>query len=198
VNNLADNLEMFGINTGSTNIVKIVYTTFGDIVKKLYPKLVPSYPAADDVINVSFLRNVASKAGGNIASADETKFNSDDNIRQTVSKKSWSIEFDNGKSTFTPSAMSALNRLFEDLVIASSLKVEVHGHTDNTGNFDENMKLSERRAFAIKDWLEKKSPTNFPEGRISVKAHGSSNPAVPNETAEGRAKNRRVEIIMGN
>ena len=198
VNNLADNLEMFGINTGSTNIVKIVYTTFGDIVKKLYPKLVPSYPAADDVINVSFLRNVASKAGGNIASADETKFNSDDNIRQTVSKKSWSIEFDNGKSTFTSSAMSTLNRLFEDLVIASSLKVEVHGHTDNVGNFDENMKLSERRAFAIKDWLEKKSPTNFPEGRISVKAHGSSNPAVPNETAEGRAKNRRVEIIMGN
>ena len=198
VNNLADNLEMFGINTGSTNIVKIVYTTFGDIVKKLYPKLVPSYPAADDVINVSFLRNVASKAGGNMASADETKFNSDDNIRQTVSKKSWSIEFDNGKSTFTPSATSALNRLFEDLVIASSLKVEVHGHTDNVGNFEENMKLSERRAFAIKDWLEKKSATNFPEGRISIKAHGSSNPAVPNETAEGRAKNRRVEIIMGN
>ena len=198
VNNLADNLEMFGINTGSTNIVKIVYTTFGDIVKKLYPKLVPSYPAADDVINVSFLRNVTSKAGGNMASADETKFNADDNIRQTVSKKSWSIEFENGKSTFTPSAMSALNRLFEDLVIASSLKVEVHGHTDNVGNFDENMKLSERRAFAIKSWLEKKSTTNFPDGRISVKAHGSSSPAVPNETAEGRAKNRRVEIIMGN
>ncbi len=198
VTNLADNLEMFGINTGSTNIVKIVYTTFGDIVKKLYPKLVPSYPAAEDVINTSFLKNVASKAGSNIASADQTKFNADDNIRQTVSKKSWSIEFDNGKSSFTPSAMSALNQLFNDLVIASNLKVEVHGHTDNTGNFDENMKLSERRAFAIKDWLEKKSSTNFPDGRISIKAHGSSNPLVPNETAEGRAKNRRVEIIMGN
>jgi OmpA-OmpF porin, OOP family len=60
------------------------------------------------------------------------------------------------------------------------------------------MKLSERRAFAIKDWLEKKSSTNFPDGRISIKAHGSSSPLVPNETAEGRAKNRRVEIIMGN
>jgi OmpA-OmpF porin, OOP family len=198
VNNLADNLEMFGINTGSTNIVKIVYTTFGDIVKKLYPKLVPSYPAADDIINVSFLREVASKSGGNMASADKTSFNADDNIRQAVSKKSWSIEFDNGKSTFTPSATTALNQLFNDLVIASNLKVEVHGHTDNTGNFEENMKLSERRAFAIKEWLEKKSATNFPDGRISIKAHGSSNPLVPNETAEGRAKNRRVEIIMGN
>jgi OmpA-OmpF porin, OOP family len=198
VNNLADNLEMFGINTGSTNIVKIVYTTFGDIVKKLYPKLVPTYPAADDIINVSFLRDVASKSGGNMASADQTTFNADDNIRQAVSKKSWSIEFDNGKSTFTPSATTALNQLFNDLVIASNLKVEVHGHTDNVGNFEENMKLSERRAFAIKEWLEKKSATNFPDGRISIKAHGSSNPLVPNETVEGRAKNRRVEIIMGN
>jgi OmpA-OmpF porin, OOP family len=198
VNNLADNLEMFGINTGSTNIVKIVYTTFGDIVKKLYPKLVPTYPAADDIINVSFLRDVASKSGGNMASADQTSFNADDNIRQAVSKKSWSIEFDNGKSTFTPSATTGLNQLFNDLVIASNLKVEVHGHTDNVGNFEENMKLSERRAFAIKEWLEKKSATNFPDGRISIKAHGSSNPLVPNETAEGRAKNRRVEIIMGN
>ena len=198
VNNLADNLEMFGINAGSTNIVKIVYTTFGDIVKKLYPKLVPTYPAADDVVNVSFLREVAAKSGGKMASADQTSFNADDNIRQTVSKKSWSIEFDNGKSTFTPSAATALNQLFNDLVIASNLKVEVHGHTDNTGNFEENMKLSERRAFAIKQWLEKKSATNFPDGRISIKAHGSSNPLVPNETVEGRAKNRRVEIIMGN
>ncbi len=198
VNNLADNMEMFGLNSGSTNIVKIVYSTFGDIVKKLYPKLVPSYPAADDIINVSFLRNVASKSGGKMASGDQTKFDADDNIRQTVSKKSWSIEFDNGKSTFTPSTISSLNQLFNDLVIASNLKVEVHGHTDNVGNFEENMKLSERRAFAIKEWLEKKSATNFPEGRISIKAHGSSNPLVPNETAEGRAKNRRVEIIMGN
>jgi outer membrane protein OmpA-like peptidoglycan-associated protein len=189
---------MFGINTGSTNIVKIVYTTFGDIVKKLYPKLVPTYPAADDIINVSFLRDIASKSGGNMASADKTTFNADDNIRQAVSKKSWSIEFDNGKSTFTPSATTALNQLFNDLVIASNLKVEVHGHTDNTGNFEENMKLSERRAFAIKEWLEKKSATNFPDGRISIKAHGSANPLVPNETVEGRAKNRRVEIIMGN
>jgi OmpA-OmpF porin, OOP family len=198
VNNLADNLEMFGINTGSTNIVKIVYTTFGDIVKKLYPKLVPTYPAADDIINVSFLRDIASKSGGNMASADQTKFNADDNIRQAVSKKSWSIEFENGKSAFTPSAQSALNQLFNDLVIASNLKVEVNGHTDNVGNFEENMKLSERRAFAIKEWLEKKSATNFPDGRISIKAHGSANPLVPNETVEGRAKNRRVEIIMGN
>lgn len=198
VNNLADNLEMFGINAGSANVCSIVYTTFGDIVKRLYPTLVPSYPAADEVFNLSFLKNVAAKTGGKMATADETKFNADDNIRQAVSKKSWSIEFESGKSTFTPSTIATLNQLFNDLVIANTLKVEINGHTDNVGDFNQNMQLSERRAFAIKQWLEKKSPTNFPEGRLAIKAHGSANPLVPNDSAEGKAKNRRVEIVMGN
>jgi outer membrane protein OmpA-like peptidoglycan-associated protein len=197
VNNLADNAEIFGINPGSTNIVKIVYTTFGDIVKKLYPDLVPSYPAADEVINTRFLKNVLARAGSNIASADVAAFNADDNIRETVSKKSWAIEFTSGSSEFTPSARAVMEKLFNDLVIASNLKVEVHGHTDNVGDPDANMKLSERRAFAIKTWLENKSANNFPEGRISIFAHGASNPLVSNDTPDGRAKNRRVEIIMG-
>lgn len=198
VNNLADNLEIFGLNPGSTNIFDIVYTTFGDIVQRLYPKLVPSYPPAKDITNLTFLRNVANRAGTNIASADQATFNADDNIRQTVAKKSWSIAFETGKSSFSAAAERELERLFNDLVIASNLKVEIHGHTDNVGDFNSNMQLSERRAFAIKQWLEKKSPNNFPPERTSVKAFGSTNPLEPNETAEGRARNRRVEIIMGN
>jgi outer membrane protein OmpA-like peptidoglycan-associated protein len=197
VNNLADNAEIFGINPGSTNIIKIVYTTFGDIVKKLYPDLVPSYPSAEQVINTRFLKSVLSRAGGDIASADETEFNADDNIRETVSKKSWAIEFTSGSAEFTPAAKVVMEQLFNDLVIASNLKVEVHGHTDNVGDPAANLKLSERRAFAIKSWLENKSANNFPEGRISVFAHGASNPLVTNDTPLGRAKNRRVEIIMG-
>ena len=59
------------------------------------------------------------------------------------------------------------------------------------------MKLSEDRAFAVKSWLEKQSPTNFPEGRIKVFAHGQTEPVAPNATPEGRAKNRRVEIVLG-
>ena len=198
VNNLADNMEMFGLSAGSTNVCKIVYTTFGDIVTKMYPTLVPSYPAADDVFNTSFVSNIATHSTGVMASADATKFNADDNIRQTVAKKSWSIEFESGKSTFTANTTASLNALFNDLIIANNLKVEIHGHTDNVGDFNQNMQLSERRAFAIKQWLEKKSPNNFPDGRVSVKAHGSANPVVSNDTPDGKAKNRRVEIIMGN
>ena len=69
--------------------------------------------------------------------------------------------------------------------------------TDDQGTPDGNMKLSESRAFAVKAWLEKQSPTNFPEGRVKVLAHGQTEPVVPNSSAENRAKNRRVVIVLG-
>jgi outer membrane protein OmpA-like peptidoglycan-associated protein len=56
------------------------------------------------------------------------------------------------------------------------------------------MKLSEARAFAVKHWLEKNYPKQFPEGRISVKAHGQTEPVAENSSESGRAKNRRVVI----
>jgi OmpA-OmpF porin, OOP family len=196
VNNLADNLELFGVSAGSTNIFEIVYRTFGDIVVKLYPKLMPSYPAVADIMDLSYLKNVANRQGS-IADADKVSFNTDENITEKVSEKSWSIEFESGKATFTPRALQQLNELFDQLVIANNLKVEIHGHTDNVGDVNGNMQLSERRAFAIRQWLEKKSPNNFPEGRVNIFAHGQSNPVASNDTPDGRAKNRRVAIVLG-
>ncbi|RFS13893.1 phosphate ABC transporter substrate-binding/OmpA family protein [Emticicia sp. C21] len=196
VHNLGDNMEIFGLNSGSTNVVKIVYDVFGNLASKLYPALMPTFPKSDDVIDVSYLQNVASRTK-NISAAEEVTFKSDDNIREKVSEKSWNIAFLSGKETFTPQAQKELEDLFNDLVVASNLKVEIHGHTDNVGNPDANMALSEARAFAVKQWLEKKSASNFPEGRIQVFAHGQTQPVVPNTTPEGKAKNRRVTIVMG-
>ena len=114
-----------------------------------------------------------------------------------VSRRSWEIEFNTGSDKFTPKAMDEMKKLFNDLAIAGGTLVEIHGHTDNQGSADHNQKLSEDRAFAVKKWLEEQSSTNFPEGRIKVFAHGMSQPVAPNSTSEGRAKNRRVEIVMG-
>jgi OmpA-OmpF porin, OOP family len=196
VHNLGDNLEMFGLGQGSTNVFKIVYTVFGDIAKKLYPKLMPTYPSADEVIDLSYLKNVAARTT-NMASADKVTFNSDDAIREKVAEKSWNIEFESGSNRLTPQAEKSLQNLFNDLVVASNLKVEIHGHTDNAGDPNKNMQLSEDRAFAVKQWLEKKSSSNFPDGRVAIIAHGQMNPLVSNATPEGKAKNRRVTIVMG-
>ena len=59
------------------------------------------------------------------------------------------------------------------------------------------MNLSEQRAFAVKRVLEGQAKVSFPEGRIRVSAHGQQNPVTPNSTTEGRARNRRVEIVLG-
>ena len=197
VHNLADNMEIFGLSQGSTNAVKIVYKLFGDIVVKLYPKLVPSYPNADAVIDVSYLTNIANRQTQPLVAADKPKFTNDATIREVVSEKSWNIEFQSGNANLTAQAQAQLNQLFNDLVVASGLKVEVHGHTDNVGTVEGNMTLSEKRAFAVKSWLEAKSSSNFPQGRIHIFSHGQSNPLVSNETAEGKGKNRRVTIVLG-
>ena len=49
----------------------------------------------------------------------------------------------------------------------------------------------------MKQWLEGQSSSNFPAGRVRVFAHGQQNPLAPNTTADGRAQNRRVDIVMG-
>jgi outer membrane protein OmpA-like peptidoglycan-associated protein len=58
------------------------------------------------------------------------------------------------------------------------------------------MDLAERRAQAVRDWLQRKAPANFPDSRFRIRAYGDSKPLASNATAEGRAKNRRVEIIL--
>ena len=196
VHNLGDNMEIFGLNPGSVNTVKIVYDLFGNIVSKLYPKLMPSFPKSDDVIDVSYLKNVAARSG-KTEKSEQLVFNNDANITEKVSERSWNIEFETGKAAFSPRTLQALNSLFEDLVVANNLRVEIHGHTDNVGDPAKNMSLSEERAFAVKNWLEKKSPNNFPQGRTQVFAHGQSQPLAPNSSAENKAKNRRVTVVMG-
>ena len=78
-----------------------------------------------------------------------------------------------------------------------TLAVEVHGHTDNVGDPAANQQLSEDRALAVKQWLERRSAATFPPGRVRIFAHGSTQPVESNRTDTGRAANRRVEIVIG-
>jgi outer membrane protein OmpA-like peptidoglycan-associated protein len=132
-----------------------------------------------------------------MAPASVPQFNTSDKVTNVVSRKAWNITFDTGKNTFTASAKTDLDQMMKDLLVAGSTAVEIHGHTDSVGDANANMQLSESRAFAVKQWLEGQSALSFPEGRVRVFAHGQQNPVAPNSTDEGRAKNRRVEIVIG-
>jgi len=199
VNNLADNLQLFGLAPGSTNLFAATYTVFGNIVKSQYPNLVPSFYPVAEVLDTSYVKEVATgaQAGGHISEPDLAKFSPQEKIKDVVSRRSWDIQFATGSAKFTPQASAELKQLFSDLVVAGGTLVEIHGHTDNQGTADHNQKLSEERAFAVKQWLESQSASNFPEGRVKVFAHGMTQPVAPNTSAEGRAKNRRVEIVLG-
>jgi OOP family OmpA-OmpF porin len=200
VNNLADNLLLFGMAPGSANLFGATYQVFGDIVKQQYPDLVPSYYPTNEILDTSYVQDIAGKAPAastSLAAAEKPTFSAAEPVRNVVSRKAWNITFQTGSAKLTPDAEQQLHQLLRDLLVANAAVVEVHGHTDNAGSAQANMQLSESRAFAVKQWLEQQSPANFPEGRVRVFSHGQENPVVPNSTEAGRAKNRRVEIVIG-
>ena len=196
VNNLADNLQTFGLVEGSSNLFGATYEVFANVVKSQYPDMLPTWYPLAQIVDTSYIKELAA-AQAPATPADLPKFEPAAKVKQVISRRSWSIEFESGKSSFTKSADSVLSELLNDLLIAGGTLVEVHGHTDNLGSVEKNMTLSEERAFAVKTWLERMSPANFPQGRIKVFAHGQSEPLESNATAAGKAKNRRVEIVLG-
>jgi outer membrane protein OmpA-like peptidoglycan-associated protein len=196
VSNLADNLQIFGLAPGSANLYEATYVTFGDIVVQQYPKLVPNYPKVTDVVNVSFVQDLANSAPPSpAATAEHNTFVAGAPV-ETVSKKSWSINFETGKATFTPDAMKTLTQLERELVI-TDLAIEVDGHTDNTGDPSFNQTLSKQRAAAVQTWLSQQSSANFPPERFTVQGYGDSKPIATNSTPVGQAKNRRVDVVLG-
>jgi OOP family OmpA-OmpF porin len=202
VNNLADNLLLFGLVPGSSDLLAATYSKFGDIDVQQYPKLIPSYPPIDEARDTSYIKALSGSAPQAAAASVEAQKPKYDAAAGTASnaavvgRRSWNISFDSGRATFTPEAEATLNELSRDLLVAGGTLIQVHGHTDSQGSADANQRLSEERAFAVKQWLMEKSSVNFPSERISVHAHGATNPVAPNSSAEGRAKNRRVEIVL--
>jgi OOP family OmpA-OmpF porin len=103
------------------------------------------------------------------------------------------ILFDTGKSTLKPESKKEIDAIGNILVQVPDVKVEVGGHTDNVGSDKLNMKLSDERAKAVRDYLVK----NFPQlhaDNYSAKGYGEAKPVASNDTKEGKAQNRRVEF----
>jgi outer membrane protein OmpA-like peptidoglycan-associated protein len=105
----------------------------------------------------------------------------------------YGIYFDFNKSDVKPESDPALQEISKLLSSNPNLKVFIVGHTDNVGGVDYNMKLSQARADAVVKGLTTKYKLN-PQ-RLKAYGVGQLAPIVPNKTEEGRAKNRRVELV---
>ena len=106
------------------------------------------------------------------------------------------VFFDTGKSTLRPESNGELDRIVKLLKDVPTLKIEISGHTDNTGSASINESLSQQRAEAVVTYLKTKG---IVATRLTAKGYGSSKPVTTNGNEEGRQQNRRTEFeIKGN
>jgi outer membrane protein OmpA-like peptidoglycan-associated protein len=103
------------------------------------------------------------------------------------------VLFDFGKYTLKPTAREKLAKVSGILLAHPDLKVQIEGHTDSIGSEEYNQKLSEERAGSVKDYLVTQS---VQDNNVTAEGFGKSNPIADNSTAAGRAKNRRVELVV--
>ncbi len=104
-----------------------------------------------------------------------------------------SVRFDTGKATLTAAAKENLDKLIPVFNEYPDTDIKIYGYTDITGKKEMNQKLSENRAAAVKTYLAGKG---IASSRIVTEGMGINDPIDTNDTAEGRAKNRRVEFTI--
>lgn len=114
-------------------------------------------------------------------------------VQKTLNEYAKTILFDTGKSTIKAQSQAVLADIIKILNEYPTAKFTVEGHTDSVGSDASNQTLSESRALAVKDYLTKNGVDEF---RLSSKGYGESKPIDTNNTAKGRANNRRVEINL--
>jgi outer membrane protein OmpA-like peptidoglycan-associated protein len=103
------------------------------------------------------------------------------------------VTFDVGRATIKPQFYRALDAVASTLNQYGRTRIEIEGHTDNTGSAAMNQQLSENRAMAVASYLASRGVAR---DRMYAVGYGMTRPIADNSTAEGRARNRRVEIIV--
>lgn len=190
--NYQDAMQYYGITDG-VNRYKSVYNQVSNYLTTLNPfdfntnvKAVTPY---DEAINLFFLKNINDVESGSAYKADYTKTST-----TVLASGEWNINFDTGSSNIKSNSQSDVDKIYNLLVQAENSKLEVVGHTDNTGNSDANQKLSYSRAQSVVNELIQKG---IPANRFqNVSGKGDSEPIGDNSTQDGKAQNRRVVITF--
>lgn len=192
VSDLADNIQMFGLN-GGANLFAATYNTFGRIDVQQYPTIIPSFLPVNQILDTSFVvavRQMNTLSEVSTENLDYTKSNAP--ITHVSGKRDYLIQFRTGSAEILPVSFAELNQLVDDIVITKFI-VETLGFTDSTGTPEGNIALSQARADAVKAYLVGHGVQNV----IRSTARGQNDPVADNATAAGRAQNRRVQIVLG-
>lgn len=113
--------------------------------------------------------------------------------RGLVITLSGSVLFASNESSLLPAAQDRLNKVADALLVTKERKLTVEGYTDSQGSSSYNMVLSQKRADVVRSYLISRG---YPSNLIQAQGIGEESPIANNNTAEGRANNRRVEIVV--
>jgi outer membrane protein OmpA-like peptidoglycan-associated protein len=189
---LADANQYYGLSDG-VNRYKAVYDQVSFYLKELNPagfnqnvkRIIPY----EEAVNLSFLKGVTGIESGTAYTTDYSK-----PATKVLASGEWQINFNTGRATIRPEAGDVLNQIYNLVVQAEDAKLELTGHTDNVGNRDDNYTLSAARAEAVKTYLMQKG---IPGNRFQkVDGKGQDEPVADNGTPAGKARNRRVVVVL--
>ncbi|MFZ1694964.1 MAG: OmpA family protein, partial [Flavobacteriales bacterium] len=187
---------------GATVEVKYMDTRKIEVIKAdsidgRYATVVRLKPGSDVVLTV--------KKEGHVF--DSRSFAIEDTVRQGIAKVDMSVQkievnrsyrvndikFPTNSAEIAKSSEYILDELITFMKENPTIKIRIEGHTDNVGQLADNMALSNDRAFTVMGYLQGKGIAG---GRLSFKGLGPTKPVASNDTAEGRAKNRRTEFVI--
>ena len=103
------------------------------------------------------------------------------------------LNFASGSATIDSSSASEVDNIAAILKAYEDVSVRIEGHTDSQGNADSNLTLSQQRAEAVSNRL---TELGIPVARVTTQGYGATNPVADNGTPEGRAENRRIEVVV--
>lgn len=127
-----------------------------------------------------------------IKRGSDPKDPNDDVVKVGVAMVLEGITFKTGSAEITPESEATLMKALNTLNVFPEISVEIAGHTDNVGKKASNIKLSQKRAEAVRDWFISKG---IDKTRLTAKGYGPDKPIADNSTDEGKAKNRRIEFV---
>ncbi len=124
--NFQDAANMFGLGKDGIDRYKIVYTTFGDILSKMYPEYMATYPTYSNVVDKSFIQSVIVNHP-ELMESQALKQTYSDAITTEVSSKSYQIQFETGSAVIRAESYRLLDEILQSAVVAEGLKVGVYG-----------------------------------------------------------------------
>jgi NitT/TauT family transport system substrate-binding protein len=197
-----DNQNFFGLNpsyTGVTgqNLYSSMAIMYSQIRDKAGISLAPSrVPAWNQVSTTSFISGLNLTNTGDHAPEGQTRFaeaRPEDRTATAITSMAVSINFPTGSATLSEDAKYIIDSKLADVAQSfASARVRIEGHTDNVGNPNSNMALSQRRAQAVANYLTTKY--RFDPRRFIVTGFGDTKPIADNYSDDGRAQNRRTEF----